>query len=31
MIGNNFYSYYMAIVVSIINGCGLGIDTLRGN
>ena len=27
---NKFYSCYMAIVVSIVNGCGLGIDTRRG-
>ena len=24
---NKFYSCYMTIVVGIINGCGLGIDT----
>ena len=24
---NKFYSFYMAILVSIVDGCGLGIDT----
>ena len=24
---NEFYSYYMVVVVIIFNGCGLGIDT----
>ena len=28
---NKSYSYYMAIVVIIVNGRGLGIDTLCGN
>ena len=28
---NKFYSCYMAIVVGIVNGCGLGIDTCHGN
>ena len=28
---NKFYSCYMAIVVIIVNGCGLGIDTRRRN
>ena len=28
---NKFYSCYMAIVVGIINGCGLIIDMCHGN
>ena len=28
---NKFYSYYMMIVVGIVNWCGLGIDTHHGN
>ena len=28
---NKFCSCYMAIVVGIVNGCGIGIDTCHGN
>ena len=28
---NKFYSIYMGIIVSIVNGCGLGIGTCHGD